>query len=178
MARIMVPFDGSPASERALAFACRTATDAADAVEAIGVVRIPLQLPMDADLPDARLQAEEMLARAEALATSYHRCIKTTLVLARGVGPGVVAAAQGADLLVVGDRSGRLIKRLLGRRTLRYVVAHAPCPVLVVSIPPTTRGRATDTVFHLAQPGIPDEMPGQALVAPLSPSAEPVRHGS
>jgi nucleotide-binding universal stress UspA family protein len=56
-------------------------------------------------------------------------------VVVRGVAEGglVVEAAQGVDLLVVardGDRS-RLGPASLGPAT-RFVVDHAPCPVLLV----------------------------------------------
>jgi nucleotide-binding universal stress UspA family protein len=63
----------------------------------------------------------------------------------------VVAAAEGAGLLVVGrdgDRS-RLGPRSLGKAT-RFVVDHAPCPVLLVWPEPAP---ATSTIP--APPGHP-----------------------
>ena len=73
--------------------------------------------------------AEELLAAA---ADRLGRPARREARLGR-VEQEVVAAAQGAELLVVardGDRS-RLGPRSLGART-RFVVDHAPCPVLLV----------------------------------------------
>ena len=177
MARIMVPFDGSAASERALAFACRTAAAPADVVEAINVVRVPPQLPISAEIPGVRTHAEAVLARAEALADRYGVRLRTMLVLARAVGPGIVAAARDGDLLVIGHRPRRLLGRLLGHRTLRYVLAHAPCQALVVSIPTTPRAWAKGGLFRLAHAGVSDDLSGPAYVVPLSPPKESLRHG-
>lgn len=177
MARIMVPFDGSPAGERALTFACRTVAAPADVVEAINVVRVPPQLPIGAEIPGVRTHAEAVLARAEALVDRHDVCLHTALVLARAVGPGIAAAAQGGDLLVIGQRPRGLLGRLLGHRTLRYVLAHAPCQTLVVSIPTTPRAWTRGVLFRLAHPSVSDELPEPAYVVPLSPSQESLRHG-
>ncbi|HEX5347759.1 MAG TPA: universal stress protein [Pseudonocardiaceae bacterium] len=73
--------------------------------------------------------AEELLDAAEArLGRPAQRLIRTGRVERE-----VVAAATGVDMLIVardGDLS-RLGPRSLGRHT-RFVVDHAPCPVLLV----------------------------------------------
>ena len=68
------------------------------------------------------LQAEDRLGRPS-----------TSEVRSGRVEREVVEAAQGADLLIVardGDRS-RLGPKSLGRQS-RFIVDHAPCPVLVI----------------------------------------------
>ena len=70
----------------------------------------------------------------------------------------VGAAAEGVDLLVVardGDRS-RLGPHSLGHAT-RFIVDHAPCPVLLVW---------------------PDEAPGIESIPPPPPGHHPPPHGS
>ncbi len=166
MARIVVPFDGGPASAHALTLACGTVAEPTDVVEAIYVVRVPPQLPIGADLPAARARAWDRLARAEALATGYRARLTTLLVMARAVGPGIVAAAEGGDLLLLGRRDRRVAARLRGYRTLRHVLAHAPCQALIVYVPATRRGRTREDRFLLAPPGTPDQAPDNVRVLP------------
>lgn len=168
MARITVPFDGGPASERALAFACQSLTAPTDEARAVYVVRVPPQLPIGAELPAAQARAAAILARAEALADRYHASLTMLLVLARAVGPGLVAAAEGGDLLVIGQRSRRLMGRVLGGGAVRYVLAHAPCEALVVYTSEKDHGRARSTWFRLARPGPAPAEPRNVLVLPVS----------
>ncbi len=172
MARITVPFDGSPASERALAFACQSLTDPTDEARAVYVVRVPPQLPMGAELPAAQVRAADILARAEALADRYHASLTTLLVMARAVGPGLVAAAEGGDLLVIGQRPRRLMGRVLGGGAVRYVLAHAPCEALVVYTSGQNHGRARSMWFRLARPSLAAAEPHNVLVLPVSRRAD------
>lgn len=85
--------------------------------------------------PGARVEALSATAVAELLAAARHRLGRPAALVERHgrVEREVVAAAEGADLLIVardGDRS-RLGPRSLGPAT-RFVVDHAPCPVLLV----------------------------------------------
>jgi nucleotide-binding universal stress UspA family protein len=86
---------------------------------------------------DPGLQADDITAKsAQALldkAAARLQVSNTTDVRRGRVEREVVAAAEGADLLVVardGDQS-RLGPRSLGHAA-RFVVDHAPCPVLLV----------------------------------------------
>jgi nucleotide-binding universal stress UspA family protein len=101
---------------------------------------------------------EEASAILQAAATRLGR-ENTELVHRRGrVEREVVSAAQGVDLLVVardGDRS-RLGPHSLGHAT-RFIVDHAPCPVLLVW---------------------PDEAPGIESIPPPPPGHHPPPHGS
>jgi len=143
MGRIVVPFDGGRAGAHMLAMACQTAGDWGGEmeVEVAYVLRIPPQVPIGADLPAARERADAIFARAAGVAAGVAapapRAVTTLLVEARHVGSGLVAAAEGADLLMMGlpDRR-RFVRRVLFTPTLRYVLAHAPCEVLVGYVPP------------------------------------------
>ncbi len=141
MGRIVVPFDGGRASTHMLTMACKTAGEWGSEVEAVYVLRIPPQVPIDADLPAARERADAIVACAYDVAYDVAapapRAVTTLLVEARHVGSGLVAAAEGADLLMMGlpDRR-RLVQRVLFTPTLRYVLAHTPCEVLVGYVPP------------------------------------------
>lgn len=53
-----------------------------------------------------------------------------------GVEAVVAAGEERADIVVVGTRRRGLWSRLTGRHPLDHLLAHAPCPVLVVPRPP------------------------------------------
>jgi len=168
MARIVVPFDGGPASERALVSACQVLVEPTDVVEVIYVMHVPPQLPIDADMPAAGARASAAFARAEAIAAQQGAPLMEVLVTARAIGPGIVAAARGCDLLLMGQRARRFALHLPGQRILRYVLAHAPCQVLVVPVPATGRADGRDTPFLLSPRGAPDPRSGTVLVFPVA----------
>ena len=85
--------------------------------------------------PGQRVAELAAAAAADLLDAAAHRLGRPCHQVNRGGRPEheVVTAASGADLLILardGDRS-RLGPRSLGKAT-RFVVDHAPCPVLVV----------------------------------------------
>ncbi len=170
MARIVVPFDGDPASECALVSACQVLVESTDVVEVIYVVRVPPQLPINADVAAARGRAAAAFARAAAITDHQGVTLVEVLVTARAVGPGIVAAAAGCDLLLMSRHARRRALRLPGQRVLRYVLAHAPCQVLVVPVPTLERVGARDTPFLLSPRGAPDPHAGTVLLFPASPA--------
>jgi nucleotide-binding universal stress UspA family protein len=132
MARILVPFDGSAAGEYALDVACTMAAIDGDEVCAVYVIRVPPQLPISADVPAEDARAEQLFERAYAIADRYQAALTTMVVEARHLGPAIVEAAHGCECIIFGQRARRqFFRRWLGSRTLRYLVAHAPCQVLV-----------------------------------------------
>ena len=135
MARILVPFDGGPSGEEALHAACRMARDNDDEVQVVYVVRISHHLPIWADLSAHDDHVAEVFARAEAIAERHNIPLTAVHVTARYVGWGIVAAAEGCDLVLFGRRRRRrLHKRLLPDATLRHVAARVPCQVLLLPV--------------------------------------------
>lgn len=138
MARIVAPFDGSAESERLLDMACRAASDPGDEVHAVYVIRVSRHLPMTADLPLERAHAAELFERAHAIADRNCTRLLAVTVQAREIGPAIVEAAQGCDTIMLELRSRRrFYERGRLNRTLRYIMKHAPCRVLI-SYPPAT----------------------------------------
>ena len=165
MGRIVVPFDGGRAATHMLTMACETAVDRHDAVEAVYVLRIPPQLPIGADVAAARVMADVIVARAYDVAERVPVVFTAVLVEARHVGPGVVAAAEGADLLMMGlPARRRLFRRALFTPTLRYILAHAPCEVLVGYVPPVASAALASRFLRagrgrtLSDPRVPDNV--------------------
>jgi nucleotide-binding universal stress UspA family protein len=132
--RIVAGVDGSPASVRALEWAVRQAALTGAVVEAVTAWHFPTPVggfavgdPIDWQ---ANAQATQDIAVKEALGAEAS-------ALVRHVVQGhpvrvLIEAAAGADLLAVGSRGhGGFTGMLLGSVS-EHVVAHAPCPVVVI----------------------------------------------
>lgn len=107
--------------------------DQAVAMAAVGVGgAVALPALSDATYGALRSAAEATLTRA---VTSLDACGEAVVV--RGTpGPCIVAeaSATGASLVVVGTRGGSLVRHWLLGSTTEYVMAHAPCSVMVVPL--------------------------------------------
>jgi nucleotide-binding universal stress UspA family protein len=144
--RIVVGVDGSSASLDALRWALAQARLAGDAIDAVLAWRPPAAYggyPVIAE-EDWQANAEEVLdtALSEVPEAADARMVRHVV---QGHPVDVLLErAAGADLLVVGSRGlGGFSGMLLGSVS-QHVVAHAPCPVLVVrheTTAPTGEGR-------------------------------------
>jgi nucleotide-binding universal stress UspA family protein len=145
-ARVVVGVDGSDHGRAALRFAAaeaklRGATLVAAhawqftppvVVGATDVMAMPAE-NLPAELAADREIAERVLNEAieEALGGSPEIEIERQLI-EDAPGEGLVAAAAGADLVVVGSRGrGSFASAVLGSVS-HHVIQHAPCPVVIV----------------------------------------------
>ena len=132
--RIVVGVDGSPASVEALRWAARQADLTGAAVEAVISWDYPSTSGMEFGSLDIDWAGNARAALADALHVALgNDASRVTQAVTRGHPAEVlVAAAQGADLLVVGSRGHvALPGRLLGSVS-EHVAARASCPVVVV----------------------------------------------
>lgn len=163
MSCILVPFDGSPAGAYALDMACDTAAQHGDEVRAIYVVRIPYQLPISAIMVAGHAQAEQVFEQAQAIAGRYNVFLTTIVAEAREAGPAIVEAARECDCIILGQRPRRrFYQRFVVERILRYVIAHAPCQVLVGYAPAQGRAATATQRFLLTPASLPAPAPGDA----------------
>jgi nucleotide-binding universal stress UspA family protein len=132
--RIVVGVDGSPASLEALQWAVRQASLTGAAAEAVTAWHFPAAVggfPI-VDPTDWQANAHDVqdLAVKEALGDAAPALVRR---VAQGHPVRVLLeAAVGAELLVVGSRGhGGFTGMLLGSVS-EHVVAHAPCPVVVI----------------------------------------------
>jgi basic amino acid/polyamine antiporter, APA family len=118
-------------------------------IEAVWIFRVPMSLPIDAPLPEAQLlAARTALARAKLVGEEYGGVeVATATVRARRTGQAIVEEARrrGVEAIVLAaDETARIrAGSLLGGRTLvaestvsetiRYVVAKAPCRVILTA---------------------------------------------
>ena len=85
---IVVPVVRTAESEEALVAAARLASERGSRVAVVHVIEVPLDLPLDVQLPDAEAEADEILDQSTALVESYGIRAVARLLRARAAGPG------------------------------------------------------------------------------------------
>jgi nucleotide-binding universal stress UspA family protein len=137
--RIVVPLDASEESEAAMALAVELADEHGTSIDAVVAIELPPQLPLEAHMLEEEAAARRVLEDARAIAGSCGLRVRTRVVRARQAGEAIVAAAEevDADLVVMNaPRRTRLGRRAsVFGRTVRHVLHHAPCRVLVATTP-------------------------------------------
>lgn len=137
---VLVPINGAPTDERALDLAILLARRYHSTLTAVHVVQVPQQLPIDADMREAVVRGERVLAQAERCAAQFGYDIEVELLQARAAGPAIVdeAIGRGARLIVMGTSIHRRAGEVTpGRTTVPYVLKNAPCEVIVCRCTPT-----------------------------------------
>jgi basic amino acid/polyamine antiporter, APA family len=133
---ILVPVSRSSESEEALVAAARLAAERRATIAVLRVLEIPLELPLDADLPDDEDEADLLLDEARALVEAYGVRAVPRLVRARRAGPAIVeeAGRRTAELVVLGAsrRRARRGHSVFGP-TVDHVLRASPSRVLVTA---------------------------------------------
>jgi APA family basic amino acid/polyamine antiporter len=131
---IVVPVVRSEESEEALVAAARLAAERGATVAILHVIEVPLDLPLDVDLPDAEAEADEILDNASALVESYGVRAVARVLRARAAGPAIVEDAdrRNAELIVLGAPRARVGRRIFGG-TVDYVLKHSRTRVLIAA---------------------------------------------
>nr|MBA2332513.1 universal stress protein [Actinomycetota bacterium] len=151
--RILVPMKLGAVGEEMAATAIALAKERAAAVDAVYVIRVPLELELDAELSDREEQAAASLAEAQALGEEHGILVEPVSVRSRSIGQAIVAeaAARGSDLIVLGSAARWRRQSAFFSPTVDYVLRNAPCEVLVVAFP---QGVLDDAPAS-APPGVP-----------------------
>jgi APA family basic amino acid/polyamine antiporter len=133
---IVVPVVRTAETEEALVAAARLAAERGATVAVVYVLVVPLDKPLDADLPEEEAEAEALLDSAQAFLENYSVRAVTRLVRARSAGPAIVEEVErrNAELVVLGSPRGkaRRGKPIFGH-TVDYVLKHSPSRVLLVA---------------------------------------------
>ena len=135
--RIVVPIVPGRPSDDALDVACRLAAERGSRVVALTVIEVPLELPLDADLPDEERRANDELDEAVAIGETYGVRVTARLVRGRSASAEIVREAQrrGAEIIVLGSPRKDLTSRRRGvfGSTVDRVMRKAPCRVMVTA---------------------------------------------
>jgi APA family basic amino acid/polyamine antiporter len=133
---IVVPVTRSAESEEALVAAARLAAERGSTVAVVHVIEVPLDLPLDVELPLDEEEADDVLDNSAALLESYGVRAVTRLARARSAGPAIVEEARSRDAELVILGAPRTRPRPHGRifgRTVDYVLKHSPSRVLIAA---------------------------------------------
>ena len=159
---ILVPVFGESLDDEIVGTAGRLASERAEegeggaVLEALFVFEIPMSLPIDARVPEDRVQrAKRVLARAKEVGEEYSGVeVATAMVRGRSAGQAIVGEARrrGVEAIVLAAEEPTRIKggAILGGRgrardrfvgeTTRYVVEKAPCKVILTAPPAGEEG--------------------------------------
>jgi APA family basic amino acid/polyamine antiporter len=135
--RILVPVVSGQPSDDALDVACSLAAERRARIIALTVLEVPLDVELDAELPELERLANRELDEAVAIGESYGVRVVDRLIRARSAGPAIVdeARRRDAQIIVVGSPHKRLTARrqAVFGRTVDHVLRHAPCRVMVTA---------------------------------------------
>jgi basic amino acid/polyamine antiporter, APA family len=135
--RILVPMKLGEIGEEMVATAVRIAQQDDATVEALYVIKVPLDKPLEAEMYDAEEQAAASLSEARALGADNGVEVSGTTVRARSIGDAIVKAAEdsGADLIVLGSAPRWRRQSRFFSPTVDYVLRKSSAEVLIVAFP-------------------------------------------
>ena len=135
--RILVPMKLGEIGEEMVATAVKLAQERGAKVDALHVIRVPLDQALDAELWDEEERADASLAEAKLLGADHGVEVEGHTVRARSIGQAIVDEAQrlDADLIVLGSSPRWRRQSRFFSPTVEYVLKKAPCEVLIVAFP-------------------------------------------
>jgi APA family basic amino acid/polyamine antiporter len=135
---ILVPVAAGYPSDEAMDVACRIAAERRAVIVALSVIEVPLELPLDAYLPEQVAAADDQLDEARTIGESYGINVIPRLARARNAGRAVVdeATRRNTEIVVMGGP--RRVRFASGKRpifgdTVDFVLKHASCRVMVAA---------------------------------------------
>jgi APA family basic amino acid/polyamine antiporter len=135
--RILVPMKLGIIGEEMLATAIKLASEHGAEVQALHVIRVPLEQPLQGEMVEEEERAEASIAEAKLLGAEYDVIVEGATVRSRAIGQAIVerAVVVGADLIVLGSAPRWRRQSRFFSPTVDYVLRRAPCEVLIVAFP-------------------------------------------
>ena len=135
--RILVPLKLGLVGDEILATAIRLASEHHARIEVLHVIKVPLEVPLDAALADEERRAAESIAEAKVAASDHGVEIDGKVARARALGEAIVeeASATSADLVLLGSAPRWRRQSRFFSPTVDYVLRHSPADVMVVAYP-------------------------------------------
>ena len=134
--RILIGYDGSPESEKAVEIAFSLAGCMDAKVQILAVARPPepaTSVELEAVLDDAREHYEEGFDRIRAKARACELEVETDMAVGHP-GEQIIHRAEkdGIDLIILGRRGRSMLSRMMLGSVSERVLRYAHCPVMVV----------------------------------------------
>jgi basic amino acid/polyamine antiporter, APA family len=141
--QLLVPVRDTSVSEEMMVLACQLATERKSSIDALYVIEVPLNLPIDASLPEERERARQVLERAAQAADMFNVKLTPVVVTARSAGRAIVdeAIARRSEVIVLGSQGKRRIADKVFGRTIDHVLDNLPCEAIINVIPKTPATR-------------------------------------
>ena len=134
--RIVVGVDGSPASATALQWATAEAAVREAELVLIHVWRLPFRRPAIVHEAEREVMAAEAATLLSGLVQSVPTCARRSalrsICVEDDAETALLAAAESADLVVVGSRGQGRLRSVLFGSVARTLTKSAPCPIAVV----------------------------------------------
>jgi APA family basic amino acid/polyamine antiporter len=132
---ILSPVVDSPQSREALHLAARLAAERRSAIVAMRVLVVPMDLPLDVELPEQEKLADRLLDEAHDIGELYGVRVIERVSRARHAGREIVeeAARRNAEIIVMGAPRlpHRTRRSAIFGKTVDYVLKNAECRVMV-----------------------------------------------
>ncbi|WP_409346703.1 universal stress protein [Paenibacillus sp. MBLB4367] len=136
---MLLAYDGSPLSKKALQLAIKLAGDSKAKLEAVHVLHNPVAVIGEAIVKPSDEYEKEYLKRVESMVEEANRQLaglpdaKATLLIGNPVAAILdYAKEMSADVIIVGSRGLSDVKELFLGSVSHNIVQHSPIPVLVV----------------------------------------------
>jgi nucleotide-binding universal stress UspA family protein len=134
--RMLIAYDGSPQSEKAVELAFSLAECLDSSVLVFAVARPPepaTSVELGAVLDDAREHYEEGFKTIREKARAHNLEVKTDIAVGHP-GEQIIhrAELEGIDLIILGRRGRSMISRMMLGSVSERVLRYAHCPVMVV----------------------------------------------
>jgi len=135
--RVLVPMKLGDVGEEMVATAIALAKERQTAVDALFVIRVPLEHELETELREQEETAVASLAEACLLGEEHGVVVNPITVRSRSIGQAIVveAALRSSDLIVLGSAPRWRRQSAFFSPTVEYVLRNAPCEVLVVAFP-------------------------------------------
>ena len=152
--QLLVPVVGTQVTDEMMVLACQLATERNSAIDALYVIEVPYNLPLDAQLTEERGEAQKVLARAGTIAGQFGVKLTPIIITARSAGRTIVdeAVVRRSEVIVLGSQTKRRVADRVFGRTIDYVLQHLPCEVIINVVPQPS----VNTTF---EPGAAPEHP-------------------
>jgi APA family basic amino acid/polyamine antiporter len=130
---ILVPTVAGAEGREAVDLAARLAAERGATIVALRVIVVPLDLALDAELPEQEREADRLLDAARNTAETYGVRMVERVMRSRNAGRAIVEEAERrhAEIVVLGAPRER--HRAVFGHTVDFVLKHAPCRVMVAA---------------------------------------------
>jgi nucleotide-binding universal stress UspA family protein len=132
--RILLPLAGAAIDADVVRLAALIGKPNKAQIEALHVIEVQWNRPLDADLTEDEVRAEELLNAAEQVGKTVGINVETEYVAARTAWSAIVHEAEqrSADLIIIGMPYRVRMGKVAVGRTVENVFKSAPCPVLAL----------------------------------------------